>query len=118
MQLLSQRNDRPAFDPFEMFSKVAELVKSTRADAPAVGANDLMTAWNKGLETAQKQLELARSISGGGEKETGLLDLIRSGIESFGPALAPAIAATIGAQQQPTDTEIAHLSLPVNGNRS
>lgn len=100
LEMLSARNDRPQFDPFEMFTRVAELVKGMKADAPAVGAADLMTAWNKGLETAQKQLELARSIGAGGQGETGLMDLIRSGIESFGPALAPAIAEHL-AQKGP-----------------
>jgi hypothetical protein len=72
-----------------------------------------MTAWNKGLETAQKQLELARTLSSGnGGGETGLMDLIRSGIESFGPALAPAIAASLGQQQQPKPAAPAQPLLP------
>jgi len=81
-------------DPFDMFSKMAGLINSTKAESPVIGAQQLIEAWNKGLEAAKTQFEMSR---GGGE--TGMMDIVRSAIESFGPALAPAIADAVAKQQ-------------------
>jgi len=75
---------RPQQDPFDMFSKMASLIKETRVDAPAMGAEQLITVFNKGMETAQKQLELARTVASGGGGETGLMDLVKAAIEPGG----------------------------------
>lgn len=81
---------RPAQDPFEMFSKMAGLIKETRVDAPTIGAEQLIAVFNKGMETAQKQVELAKTIAGNGE--TGFMDLAKAALESpIGAALAEAI---------------------------
>jgi len=128
IEAIDKRPQAPAFDPFEMFTKVAELVKATKADAPTIGAEQLITAWNKGLETAQKQVELARSISsGGGGGETGFLDLIKSALESpIGGAIADAIlqrqqAGTVaqprpGAAVAPPPALPGRVDQPVNGH--
>lgn len=81
-----------AGDPFDQFQKIAAIIKETRADAPQIGAQQLMEVFKQGVEAAKTQYELAGAVTGK-SSEGGLFEFAARFFETpFAAALGQGIA--------------------------